>query len=148
MVKTGRSQRSGECSIHSSFTNVIPSLCELDAPLGIRGKAPLSTQKQRINMSLVPVPTWLCLMGSWDKAQVCWKHLPYRAGGAKVAYRPHKAKTRFESYVRNHTPKTNKTFSGADTRTQFAKRIGVHRGFIHHGCLVRHQVLAPYAKVA
>ena len=48
-------------------------------------------------MSLVPVPTWLCLIGSWDKAQVCWKHLPYSSGGAKVAFQPHKLGTWFES---------------------------------------------------
>ena len=57
MATTGRSQRSGKGSIPLSFTSVMPSLCELVAPLGILESAPLSTQKQSINMSLVPVPT-------------------------------------------------------------------------------------------
>ena len=41
-------------------------------------------------------------MGSWDKAQVCWKHLPYSSDGAMVAHQVHTLETRFESYVCTH----------------------------------------------
>lgn len=41
------------------------------------------------------------------------------------------------------TPKTKKSFSGEDARTQYAKRAGAHLPLIRADCLVRHQVLAP-----
>ena len=40
-------------------------------------------------------------------------------------------------------PKTKKTFSGEDARTQYAKRAGAHLPLIRADYLVRHQVLAP-----
>lgn len=33
-------------------------------------------------------------------------------------------------------PKTKKTFSGEEARTQYARSADAHRGFIHHECLV------------
>ena len=104
MVTTTGSQPVGEGSIPPSFTNVMPSLCELDAPLGIRGKAPVCVALHLYKMTRCQVPTWLDLKGSWDKAQVCWKHLLY-CGWVRCPPEPHKLRLPSSSLrIRIHMP--------------------------------------------